>query len=700
MTFGTKKRSLWRRGISVLRLLALMGFAPALHAEGLDELYEKPSSEKSWGEIAAELVGYDGFTKSYALVVGISDFTGGYRGLPTEEDPIRIRDFLINEAGFDYVHVLTEEQVTYPRLRQLMVNVFPRLVDGDDRFFFYWCGHGTQQPNRHGGQVGYLPLASSERDDFASMVSMEDVRRWDNLIDGRHVLFFLDACLSGLAGTASKAETQQIEFNDLVKPAHHLITAGTKEEETIAGDRWGGSVFTHAFLRAVRVAADTDSLDFPKDGVVSLFELIKHVRDYVPREARSAGWNKAITPQLRDLGGSDGEFFFVTSEERLAELERRGETPSGELRGGQAVSKGDETPALSPSRIRQVQEMLTELGFQPGEPDGVFGARTRAAIIAFQRSIGEAATGELSEAEELQLALAYADRQASEPAAASDEPASPFRDCPDCPEMLVIPAGSFTMGSPASEEGREDDEGPQREVLISSYALGRYEVTRRQFARFVSETGHETGRCAYWDVEAGEAKWGDDRNWRSPGFEQTDDHPVTCVSWEDAQAYVAWLSKTTGERYRLPSEAEWEYAARAGTTTRYFWGDESDSACSFANGHDVTGKRENKFAWTSFSCDDDHAQTAPVGQFDPNSFGVYDMTGNVWEWVEDKYHENYEGAPTEGSAWVVGNNSARVLRGGSWFYIPRYLRSANRIRYEPYDRNSYIGFRVARTLTP
>ena len=237
-------------------------------------------------------------------------------------------------------------------------------------------------------------------------------------------------------------------------------------------------------------------------------------------------------------------------------------------------------------------------------------------------------------------------------------------------------------------------------MLISRYAFGRYEVTRGQFARFVDETGHETGSCAYWDVEAAEVKWGDDRNWRNPGFEQADDHPVTCVSWDDAQAYVDWLSRTTGERYRLPSEAEWEYAARAGTTTRYFWGDDADSGCSFANGHDVTGRRVNKFAWTSLSCDDAYAHTAPVGIFDANGFGLHDMTGNVWEWVEDRWHESYEGAPKDASPWIEGNNSARVLRGGSWGNSPSYLRSAYRIRVEPDFRNDDIGFRVSRTLTP
>lgn len=703
MTLITKRSlKIWHQAYVFVASLAfvIVLLGDSLQAQALDELYEKPPSEKNWGEIAADLVGYDGFTKSYALVVGISEYTGGYDRLPTEQDPIRIRDFLIDEAGFDYVHVLTDEKATYSRIRQLMVNVFPGLVDGDDRFFFYWSGHGTQRDNRRGGQDGFLPLAASARDDFASMVSMGDIGRWDNAINGRHVLFFLDACLSGLAGTASMTENRQVELNDMVEPAHHLMTAGTSDEETIAGDRWGGSVFTHAFLRAVRGAADTDSQDFPKDGVVSLFELIKHVRDYVPQEARNAGWDKSITPQLRDLGGSDGEFFFVTSEDRLARLERRGETPSGEILGGEAVGKGDNTPQLSPGRIRQVQEMLIELGFQPGEPDGILGARMRAAISTFQRSLGEPATGDLTEAEERQLALAYADHSARKPAAGPDgQQDKTFRDCPDCPEMVIIPAGSFMMGSPEDEEGRAADEGPQHRVTIGApFALGRYEVTRGQFSRFVSETDYEAEGCRYWDGDS----WENDtnRNWHNPGYEQTDAHPVTCVSWEDAKVYLDWLRKETrDDSYRLPSEAEWEYAARAGTTTAYFWGDEADNGCAFANGVDQTAMKDES-DWSLMACDDGYFGTAPVGSYSANPFGLHDMSGNLREWVEDRWHENHHGAPSDGSSRVKGNNSARVFRGGSWFSEPRFLRSADRNSSEPDGRYGIIGFRVARTLTP
>lgn len=271
-----------------------------------------------------------------------------------------------------------------------------------------------------------------------------------------------------------------------------------------------------------------------------------------------------------------------------------------------------------------------------------------------------------------------------------------FRDCDRCPEMVALPSGSFEMGSPDGENGRENDEGPQRTVTIRApFALGKYEVTRAQFEHFVSEEGYQATGCRYWDGNT----WVNDgnRSWRNPGFEQADDHPVTCVSWEDAQAYVGWLGRRTGEDYRLPSEAEWEYAARAGSTAPYFWGAENDSPCSYANGLDRTGKRINGFDRFAFSCDDGHAQTAPVGSFPANGFGLHDMAGNVWEWVEDRWHNGYAAAPIDGSPWIAGGTSWRVNRGGSWAFNPWSLRSAKRRALAPDERNFGLGFRVART---
>ena len=260
-----------------------------------------------------------------------------------------------------------------------------------------------------------------------------------------------------------------------------------------------------------------------------------------------------------------------------------------------------------------------------------------------------------------------------------------FRDCPHCPEMVVVPSGSFMMGSPPSEEGRWDDEGPRHGVMIgSSFAVGVYEVTRGEFGRFVSSTGRSMGdSCRIW--EDGEWKSRSGQGWRSPGFSQTGSHPVVCVSWDDARAYVRWLSRETGASYRLLSESEWEYVARAGTQTRYWWGD--DIGRNRAN-CDGCGSR-----W-------DNESTAPVGSFAANAFGLHDVHGNVWEWVQDCWNDSYAGAPGDGSAWERGECSRRVLRGGSWYVIPRNLRAAFRVRVGSGYRNDNYGFRVARTFIP
>ena len=240
---------------------------------------------------------------------------------------------------------------------------------------------------------------------------------------------------------------------------------------------------------------------------------------------------------------------------------------------------------------------------------------------------------------------------------ASLSPGERFRDCAECPEMVVIPAGSFLMGSPESEEGRYGDEGPQHRVTIRTpFAAGVYEVTFEEWDACAAAGGCD----GYRPKDYG---WGRGRR------------PVIDVIWEDAQAYVRWLSRKTEEEYRLLSEAEWEYAARAGTQTRYSFGDE------------ITPSDANY-----------GEETQPVGSYRANGFGLYDMHGNVYEWVQDCYNDSYRGAPNNGEAWERGECSLRVLRGGSYYGISRDLRSAIRLGYS--IRSDLNGFRVARTLAP
>ena len=244
-------------------------------------------------------------------------------------------------------------------------------------------------------------------------------------------------------------------------------------------------------------------------------------------------------------------------------------------------------------------------------------------------------------------------------------PGLEFKECPNgCPVMIVIPAGKFMMGSPDDEPDRYATEGPLHEVTIAKFAVSKFEVTFDEWDACVSAAA-----CP-----------------RVPDSWGRGAMPVINVSWRDAKQYVGWLSQLTGKEYRLLTEAEWEYAARAGANTPYSWGEDpatGDANCDGCGSH-----------W-------DLKQTAPVGSFKPNAFGLYDMHGNVWEWVEDNWHENYDGAPSDGSAWLEGGDpSFRVARGGSWRNEREFVRAAVRFKRNINVRFDTLGFRVARTIEP
>ena len=368
--------------------------------------------------------------------------------------------------------------------------------------------------------------------------------------------------------------------------------------------------------------------------------------------------------------------------------------------------------ALTRADRRLIQSALTAEGFAPGPADGVFGRRTRAAIGQWQAARGEEPTGYLdAEAAKSLLALgtkpereaaARGELEAQDPdrqtEAESDrerqrqqreaeararaeadrqrregQPGTRIRDCEACPDLVVVPAGSFMMGSPASEWGRFNNEGPQRRVTIAEpVAVGVYEVTFREWDACVSEGGCNGYRPDGWG-------WG--RGGR----------PVINVSWDDARAYVKWLSQRTGKHYRLLSESEWEYVARAGTTGPFHTGstissDQANYDSSYTYGSGQKGRYRG--------------QTVQVGTLAPNAFGLHEVHGNVWEWTQDCWNDSYTGAPTDSRAWETGECERRVLRGGSWGDVPWLLRSADRGKNDSSIRDLKIGFRIARTLTP
>ena len=285
------------------------------------------------------------------------------------------------------------------------------------------------------------------------------------------------------------------------------------------------------------------------------------------------------------------------------------------------------------------------------------------------------------------------------------KPKDVFQECSDCPEMVVVPAGSFTMGSPENEPGRADNEGPRHDVRIAKpFAVGKFHVTVDEFKAFVRSTNYDVGSSCYgWSSKGYQPETG--RTVLNPGFAQTGSHPAVCISWDDAQAYVKWLAAKTGAPYRLLTEAEWEYAARGqtqpGTYPRYFFGDSEADFCKYGNGGDQTILRNHMwYPWKPFPCNDGYAYTSPAGSFEPNAFGLFDMHGNAYQLVEDCYHGSYFGAPSDGGAWTGGACDKRVGRGASWQTDTRTNRAANCGDTTPSHRDNLTRFRVARTLAP
>lgn len=302
----------------------------------------------------------------------------------------------------------------------------------------------------------------------------------------------------------------------------------------------------------------------------------------------------------------------------------------------------------------------------------------------------------------LVLVAAAASASAAESARAAG---SVFRDCDECPEMVVIPPGSFVMGTPGAEPARGAAAAEADTVVVtlrSAFALGRHEVTRAEYSRFIADSGYDPQPgCRVWDAEL--ARFNDDarRGWRAPATPAVPEerHPVSCVSFADAQAYARWLSNRTGGRYRLPSEAEWEYAARAGTRTLRPWGDAADAGCDHANTYDYGAAAGFRLGWPHAACRDGHSDLAPVGQYGANAFGLHDMIGNVREWVQDCATGSFVGRPRDARAWEwLGGCGNRIQRGGSWLTPPAESRSASRHEAPSGDRAGDAGFRVALDL--
>ena len=683
--------------------------------------------------------------RGIAVIIGNSDYGGG--DIPPVDyayrDAEAFKRYVIDVLGYAEPNVIHMKDATRRQMLEVLgepgavmndLQARLNLLGGEDaEVVVYYSGHGV--PGGEKGQPYLLPVDvpayAARREGYGTKLLYQMLGKLKGV---KSVWVFLDTCFSG-SSHAGRLVTGSPVYTDAPLPEDvgagmMVLTAVTRTQIATWDKRARHGLFTQHLLEALYGGKG----DQDRDGTVTAAE----VKTYLDRYMTSAAWLAERRQQQATLRGHGGEVLASAGPGGVFPKRPNLEDAGAEDKG--SAAREDPASAVEPDwdheTKRMIQLGLNELGFETGSADGFFGGKTREAIRKWQESKGLRATGHLTAAhgaalkalgeaaerkkQELESARrarlvqeAEARRQAElerlrrereaaerERARLAREAAMPpgreFRACGDawCPWMVVVPAGEYMMGSAEGEEGRDSDEGPQHEVRIGEkFAVGKYEVTRQEYGEFVRETGRDmSGGCRVYDEGEGKWKTVDDRSWEGPGFRQAGGHPVVCVSWEDAKAYVSWLSWKTGKSYRLLSEAEWEYVARAGTTGPFHFGSTITTDQANYDGNYVYGSGHRGVY---------RKRTVAVGSFPANGYGLHDMHGNVWEWVEDCWHENYAGAPSEGEAWTSGGECGRrVGRGGSWFDEPEGLRSAYRSWNSAGLRGYSSGFRIARTLTP
>ena len=568
--------------------------------------------------------------KRVALVIGNS----AYRHAPELGNPKNDATDMaaaLKTLGFEVVEGFDLDKPGMDR----KVRDFSIALSGADTGVFYFAGHGLQVNGSNFLVPVDAELSTAAALEF-EMVRLDLVQR---IMEGeaKTNILFLDACRNNplsrnlaramgtrAAGIGSGLAAQESGVGTLISFA--------TEPGNVALDGTGrNSPFASALVKHIAAATGT------------LTEILVDVRN----EVMEATARKQVPWEHSAL---TGRFYF----------------------------KAPSEPAALPPAVRNDAAEAWTAAKETKNP---------AIMEAFVKRFGDTFYGDMARArlEELksQHTAAVSPPAVKPPAATAVQPAvgvfepehkpgDTFRDCPECPEMVVVPAGEFMMGSPESEEDHSSAEGPQRTVKIAKpFAVGKFEVTFAEWDACVAGGG-----CKH---KPGDLGWGRDKP------------PVINVSWDDVtKEYLPWLSKKTGKTYRLLTEAEWEYAARARTTTPFsIGGTITPDQANFDGNYTYGGSSKGEF----------RQKTIAVGSFKANAFALADMHGNVWEWVEDCWNDSYTGAPIDGTAWTFGDCSRRVLRGGAWTSVPRFLRSAFRLRSAPDFRGNDFGFRVARTLT-
>ena len=586
--------------------------------------------------------------KRVALVIGNDDYSQVPKLQKAVNDAKAIGTAL-EGIGFT---VLRAENLTRREMNRQLQSFASRLEAGDEAVFFF-AGHGVEIAGRNYLLPTDVPAARPGQEDFvkAEAIPVDQVLDTIRSRGTRVSILVLDACRDNpfpKVGTRSLGGSRGLARMPAPEGTFIMYSAGvgqTALDRLSNDDPNPNSVFTRSLIPLMQ-----------KPGM-SLVQAARAVRRdvqklaaTVPHDQRPAYYDEVT-----------GDFFFAG----------RGKTPPPAA----TLQPAPVNPALAAWTAVQDSDSVAVLEeFLKQFPKGIY---------------AELAKARLRKLKETKVAVGIFPKPEAK---AEPKPGEEFQDCDICPKMVVIPAGRFTMGSPPGEKDHSDDEGPQRKVTIpSAFAVGKFEVTRDQFEAFVNDSGYDAAsKC--WTNENNEFEHRTGRSFRNPGFfKQGGNEPVVCINWDDAKAYVAWLSKKTGKTYRLLSEAEWEYAARAGTTTPFSTGRTiTTDQANFNGNYTYNGSHEGQY----------RQKTVSVGSFTANGFGLHDMHGNVEEWVEDCESGSYRGAPSNGSAWTTEDCGYRVYRGGHWDSAPWNLRSAKR-EEDPSEYGEYsLGLRVARRLSP
>ena len=665
-------------------------------------LVVSPPCDEGWGQTrGVKIVGLGGETlvnyqASYALVVGMSQYTSGWDILDSVPGELQEVEKILKTQGF---HVEKHLNLTGTSLKRSFENFINKYgYDSENRLLFFFSGHGFSWNER-----GYLiPVdgPEPEEDDnpgsafFRTVLHMSQVLAWARQMTANHVLFLFDSCFSG---TIFKERSHQDPTpphikNFLRKPVRYFITAG-RAGETVPAK----SVFTPAFVDAIQNQLG----DQNDDGYISATELGVYLEAEVPKHTRQM-------PQfgkIKDVDLSGGDFVFVLDEEDSPGTlmvqtqptnavvwignQNKGRTPlvveeltpqAITIRASyEGLPDVEQKVTIRGGKTTKVMLILNNMGnlnirtsppasvwFLDDEEKGITPA-TNIPVKVGEHRIKVVKPGYRSWEKTVQIKISKNVQVVARliPVISSQNPSQVIRDkLKDGslgPKMVFVEGGCYDMGSPQDEAFRDEDER-QHQVCLKDFAIGQYETTFEEYDRFATATG----RTKPEDEEWGRGK-----------------QPVINVSWFEAMAFAEWLYGETGQKYRLPTEAEWEHAARGGTHTPNWW--DKESTLEYAN-FEGTGGRD---MWRH--------QAAPVGSFPGNPFSLFDTAGNVWEWTCSRYSREFGG--TELACAPINDHKQRVLRGGGWNSKLGQVRSAYRGRNTPDYQKWYIGFRLAREIT-